>query len=208
MMKRFLFISLIIFATQSQAQYSQPFAPSLSRLHPSELPYRQSICLNGLWQFEPIPDTTSALPANDDKHWSPIPIRIPSPWNVNSFADKQGLGGDFRTYPSYPKEWETIKIGWLRKSFTIPSSWRGRRIRLCFDAVAGDAEVLINGKIAGHHFGIFLPFAIDVTDLVRFGETNDLRIGIRKPSLFDRKGAYGRRPYQAGSFWGQHIAGI
>lgn len=219
-MKRFLFISFVIFATQSQAQhlqYDQPFAPSLSRLHPSELPYRQSICLNGLWQFEPIPlptsfkegiDSTPSLPSDDGKHWSSTPIRIPSPWNVNSFADKQGLGGDFHTYPSYPKEWETIKMGWLRKTFSIPAAWKSRRIRLCFDAVAGDAEVLVNGKTAGHHFGIFLPFAIDITDLVRFGETNDLRIGIRKPSLFDRKGAYGRRPYQAGSFWGQHIAGI
>ena len=65
---------------------------------------------------------------------------------------------------------------------------------------------LVNGKTAGHHFGIFLPFAIDITDLIRFGETNDLRIGIRKPSLFDRKGAYGRRPYQAGSFWGRRIS--
>ena len=219
-MKRFLFISLLAMATKSQAQsvqYSQPFAPTASHLHPSEQPYRQSICLNGLWQFEPIPlpasfkegvDSTPDLPANDGKHWSPIPIRIPSPWNVNSFADKQGLGGDFRTYPSYPKEWETIKMGWLRKTFNIPANWKGRRIRLCFDAVAGDAEVLVNGKTAGRHFGIFMPFAIDITDLVRFGETNDLRIGIRKPSLFDRRGAFGRRPYQAGSFWGQHIAGI
>ena len=220
MMKRFFLISLLALATKSQAQsiqYTQPFAPTASHLHPSEQPYRQSICLNGLWQFEPIPlptgfkegvDSTPDLPANNDKHWSPTPIRIPSPWNVNSFADNKGQGGDFRTYPSYPKEWETIKMGWLRKSFPIPTNWKGRRIRLCFDAVAGDAQILINGKTAGHHFGIFMPFAIDITDLVRFGETNDLRIGIRKPSLFDRRGTYGRRPYQAGSFWGQHIAGI
>ena len=210
-MKPILFILLSTLAIKGNAQhvqYNQPFAPASPRLHPSELPYRQSICLNGLWQFEPIPDTTTNLPPNDDRHWSPIPIRIPSPWNVNSFADKQGLGGDFRTYPSYPKEWESIKIGWLRKTVVIPSTWKGRRIRLCFDAVAGDAEVLINGKTAGHHFGIFLPFDIDITDLVRFGETNDLRVGVRKPSLLDKKGPFGRRPYQAGSFWGQHIAGI
>jgi beta-galactosidase len=219
MMKSFLPIFLLTLATQIHAQsvqYNQPFAPTAPRLHPSEEPYRQSICLNGLWQFQPVSlpasfkegiDSTPTLPA-DNNRYSPTPIRIPSPWNVNSFADKQGQGGDFRTYPSYPKEWESIKMGWLRKTFAIPASWKGRRIRLCFDAVAGDAQILVNGKTAGHHFGIFLPFAIDVTDLIRFGETNDLRIGIRKPSLFDRRGAYGRRPYQAGSFWGQHIAGI
>ncbi|WP_431210376.1 glycoside hydrolase family 2 protein [Puia sp. P3] len=127
---------------------------------------------------------------------------------MNSFADRQGQGGDFRTYPSYPKSWETIKMGWLQKDFTIPSGWKGKKIQLYFEALAGDAEIIVNGKPAGNRFDIFLPFTIDITDLVNYGKPNQLRVGIRKPSLFDHRGSYGRRPYQAGSFWGQHIAGI
>ncbi len=200
-----------------RVEYTAPFAPSAGLLSPVESPCRQLLCLNGLWQFEPVAlpagfkegiDSTPALPPANDKDWDPTPIRIPSPWNVNSFADKQGQGGDFRTYPSYPKSWETIKMGWLRKTFTVPADWKGKSIQLHFEAVAGDAEIVINGKTAGRHFGIFLPFDVDVTDMVLPGRINELRIGIRKPSLFDKRGSFGRRPYQAGSFWGQHIAGI
>ena len=153
-------------------------------------------------------DPTPELPPAEDRNWDRALIRIPSPWNVNSFADKNGQGGDFRCYPSYPREWETVKMGWLRKKFKVPADWKGRRVSLHFEAVAGDAEILVNGRPAGHHFGIFLPFDIDVTGFVEFGKENELRIGVRKASLFDRRSDYGRRTYQAGSFWGQHIAGI
>ncbi|MBS1606176.1 MAG: glycoside hydrolase family 2 [Bacteroidetes bacterium] len=220
------FVLLLTLSTRAQRvqyaaraqhlQYTGPFAPSTGHFHPAEAPYRQSICLNGNWQFQPIPlpsnfkegiDATPTLPKPTDD-WDKTPIRIPSPWNVNSFADRQGQGGDFCTYPSYPKSWATIKMAWLKKDFTIPSDWKGKRISLYFEALAGDASIIVNGKPAGHKFDIFLPFSIDITDLVNYGKNNEVRIGIRKPSLFDRKGQYGRRPYQAGSFWGQHIAGI
>ncbi|MDP4290882.1 MAG: glycoside hydrolase family 2 TIM barrel-domain containing protein, partial [Bacteroidota bacterium] len=193
------------------------FAPSEGWIKPAEQPYRHEICLNGLWQFQPVKlpekfregiDPAPLLPPVNADGWDKTPIRIPSPWNVNSFADNKGLGGDFRCYPGYPKEWENVKMGWLRKKFTVPEKWKGNRILLHFEAVAGDADIRINGKPVGKHFGIFLPFDVDVTEAVLIGRENELCIGIRKPSLFDRKGDYGRRTYQAGSFWGQHIAGI
>jgi beta-galactosidase len=214
-----LFVGLlpVLCYGQQHVQFSAPFAPSDTWVKHAEQPYREAICLNGSWQFEPV-----ALPADFREGVSPVPslpritdggwdktlVRIPSPWNVNSFADNNGQGGDFRTYPSYPKEWEKIKMGWLRRKFIVPAKWKGERIQLHFEAVAGDAEILINGKPAGNHFGIFLPFDVDVTDQVIPGKENEISIGIRKASLFDKRGNYGRRTYQAGSFWGQHIAGI
>lgn len=200
-----------------RVEYTAPFAPSDNWVKPSEQPYRQDLCLNGLWQFQPVSlpgnfregvDAIPDLPPFTRRGWDKTPIRIPSPWNVNSFADKNGLGGDFRCYPSYPKEWENIKMGWLQKKFVVPAEWKGRSIQLHFEAVAGDAEIVINGKPAGRHFGIFLPFDIDVTGLVLLGKENEICIGIRKASLFDHRSEFGRRTYQAGSFWGQHIAGI
>ncbi|WCT10427.1 glycoside hydrolase family 2 protein [Mucilaginibacter jinjuensis] len=221
MNKRFfagLILALFPVLGYSQHQeYTGTFAPSESLVKPAEKPYRDDLCLNGSWQFQPVElpagfkegiDPTPELPAMRNEGWNKTPIRIPSPWNVNSFADNHGEGGDFRTYPSYPKLWETIKMGWLKRNFIVPQKWDGKRIVLHFEAVAGDAEFLINGKSAGHHFGIFLPFDIDVTNLIHPGAQNEIAVGIRKASLFDKRGEYGRRTYQAGSFWGQHIAGI
>ena len=216
----FLGLTLILstlFCYGQHQEYTGVFAPSEGLVKPSEKPYREDICLNGSWQFQPVPlpagfkegvDPVPHLPGVQADAWANTPIRIPSPWNVNSFADNHGEGGDFRTYPSYPKAWEGIKMGWLKHAFPVPENWRGRHLVLHFEAVAGDAEILVNGKSAGSHFGIFLPFDIDVSKLILPGERNEIAVGIRKASLFDKKGKYGRRTYQAGSFWGQHIAGI
>lgn len=193
------------------------FAPSNRLVQQAEKPYREDICLNGLWQFQPVSlpagfkegiDAAPALTAMEDNAWDNTPIRIPSPWNVNSFANKDNQGGDFRCYPSYPVAWENCKMGWLRKKFTIPAGWKDKRVQLHFEAVAGDAVIIVNGKPVGNHFGIFLPFDVDITDAVKPGRENELCVGIRNASLFDHRSEYGRRTYQAGSFWGQHIAGI
>ena len=200
--------------SSSRLEFAGRFAPTSDAVKPVEQPYREDICLDGSWQFQPVVlpaglDAVPVLPpAPAADGWDATPIRIPSPWNVNSFADKNGQGGDFRCYPSYPSAWDNVKMAWLRKTFTVPAGWKGKQVHLHFEAVAGDAEILVNGRPVGHHFGIFLPFDVDVTAYVAFGDVNELTVGVRKASLFDRRGAYGRRTYQAGSFWGQHIAGI
>lgn len=224
-MKRLLKITIIstVLTCWSLLNYAQkikftaPFAPSADFTNSTEKPYRESISLNGLWGFQPcaLPngfkegvDTTPNLPDFSAHNLDKTPIRIPSPWNANSFADRDGLGGDFHNFPSYPKSWEKVKMGWLYKKFNVPASWKGKAILLHFDAVAGDAQVVINGQKAGSHFDIFLPFDVDVTNLVKYGAENELCVGVRKASLFDKQGKHGGRTYQAGSFWGQHIAGI
>ncbi|AYL93856.1 glycoside hydrolase family 2 protein [Mucilaginibacter celer] len=214
---------LILFTTTAlqtfsqRLQYTGVFAPSTGFVKESEKPYRQELSLNGSWQFQPVQlpagfregnDSAPALSGMQPDQWDKTLIRIPSPWNVNSFADEHGQGGDFRTYPSYPKEWEHIKMGWLRRKFNVPANYNGKRLLLHFEALAGDSRIMINGKPAGDHFGIFLPFDLDVTSLVKPGAENEVAVGVRKASLFDKNGNYGRRTYQAGSFWGQHIAGI
>ena len=85
--------------SQAQVKFDGEFAPSENWVKPAEQPYRQGLCLSGSWQFQPqdLPADYKegsgkapelAQPANDK--WSPTPIRIPSPWNVNSFADSKG----------------------------------------------------------------------------------------------------------------------
>ena len=82
---------------------SMEFAPSEHWVKPVEKPYREEICLNGTWAFAPVQlpvgfkegeTPAPALPGVNEVTFSKTPIRIPSPWNVNSFADKNGLGGD------------------------------------------------------------------------------------------------------------------
>src|ERR1700692_4934748 len=106
-MKRLLFLTfslLICFACSygQHLEYNGVYAPSASLVKPQEQPYREDICLNGSWQFQPVQlpanfkegvDAAPQLPVMQN-NWDKTPVRIPSPWNVNSFADDKGQGGD------------------------------------------------------------------------------------------------------------------
>ena len=196
-------------------RFARDFAPSQGLTQPVELPYRAELCLNGSWQFQPMAvpadfkrDQGSApvLSAPVAGGWDKTPLKVPSPWNVNAFAKDDG--GDFRCYPSYPAGWEKVEMGWLRRAVVVPSAWKGRRLLLHFEAVAGDFVVFFNGHQVGTNFDSFLPFECDVTPWANFGGANEVRVGVRKASLFDDTRTTGRRPYPAGSFWGQAVAGI
>lgn len=195
--------------------FPRAFAPSEGRVKAPEEPFRQEICLNGSWRFQPValpqgyqhdqgaaPELTPPL----SNRWEKTALKVPSPWNVNAF--NQGDGGDFRCYPSYPKAWDSAEMGWMERSFRVPATWQGKRLILRFEAVAGEAVVLVNGKPVAQNFDLFMPFEADVTDALHFGSVNTVRVGVRKASLFNDSRTTGSRPYPAGSFWGQGIAGI
>lgn len=99
--------------------YKETFAPSEGLINKYEKEYRQEICLNGYWDFQAValpPDYKQgkgiapelSLPNGDA--WDETKIKIPSPWNINDFANRDLEGPDHRNYPSYPKEWEKVKM--------------------------------------------------------------------------------------------------
>ncbi|MBC8059827.1 MAG: AbfB domain-containing protein [Clostridiaceae bacterium] len=98
--------------------------------------------LNGVWQFK-------SGTANDS-----VPIG-------------QNLSGDILVpYPvesaisGVMKHYDRV---WYRRSFTVPSTWSGKRIILNFGAVDWESQVYINGKSLGIHKGGYDPFSYDVT---------------------------------------------
>ena len=80
----------------------------------------------------------------DTFRWDTVPLKIPSPWNVNSFS--KGDGGDFVAFPSYPGDWEKAQIGWMKRDFVLPANWSGKQLKLHFEAIAGFAKIYVNGK--------------------------------------------------------------
>lgn len=214
--------STCIFSNVSDSQnqkliYKEVFAPNEGFINKYEKDFRQEVCLNGLWDFQAValpsgyqegkgiaPD----LPAPKANAWHNVKIKIPSPWNINSFANRDLMGPDHRNYPSYPKEWESVKMAWMKKNVTVPSNWTGKTIKLHFEAVAGQTQVYVKNKKVAENFDIFLPFDVDITDIVSPGETVEILVGVRNQSLFEDRSTVGRRIVPAGSMWGYHISGI
>jgi hypothetical protein len=153
---------------------------------------RTTVCINGEWDF-----------TTDNKVWPKTKIRVPSPWNINSFTG--GPGGNHRLFPSYPKEWEGADAGWYKRQLSVPDSWSGKKIFIRFNAASYYTEVYMNGAKAGSHETGFTPFSIDVTPHVKFGQDNEILVSVTGWTKFMVNGKF---PFPTGSFWGMHVKGI
>jgi hypothetical protein len=58
---------------------------------------------------------------------------------------------------------------WYRRTFEVPASMKGKRIRLHFGGVDYQSWVWVNGKLAGTHVGGNVGFAFDITRLLHDG---------------------------------------
>jgi beta-glucuronidase len=60
----------------------------------------------------------------------------------------------------------------------VPARWQGQRVFLRVGSANYAAKVWVNGAAAGEHLGGHLPFAFDVTDLLRWGGANTVAIRV------------------------------
>lgn len=79
----------------------------------------------------------------------------------------------------YPKHLEGPAH--YRREVFIPDDWAGRRILLEFDAVSYACTVQLNGILVGQHYGLWTPFAVDVTSAARVGQFNTVELEVYKP---------------------------
>jgi beta-galactosidase/beta-glucuronidase len=52
---------------------------------------------------------------------------------------------------------------WYKRTFTVPSAWKGKSVLLHFGAVDWKAEVFLNDVKIGMHKGGYTPFSFDIT---------------------------------------------
>lgn len=142
--------------------------------------------LNGLWQYA-IMDKGAALP---DKYEGEILV----PFAVESALSGVGRRVDERQELVY------------QRSFTIPSSWKGKNILLHFGAVDWRADVWVNDVKVGSHTGGFVPFSFDITAALVKGEN---RVVVRVWDPTDR--GYqprGKQVNEPGGIWYTPVSGI
>ena len=105
-------------------------------------------------------------------------IAVPSCW------EQQGFGGyNYGNEINADATAAAGEQGLYRRTFTVPATWRDRRVRIVFDGSMTDTTVWVNGTQAGEtHQGAFYRFHYDITPLVKFGEPNLLEVTVAKMS--------------------------
>ena len=122
------------------------------------------------WRFALTEDEESLLPNYDDTNWQSV--TLPHDWQVDQPRSKNAPGGGCQGY--FPRE----QMGVYRLHFQAEEAWRGKQVRILFDAVQRFSEVWLNGvKVGGHAFG-YVPFLVDISSALNFDSENVLAVRV------------------------------
>lgn len=115
--------------------------------------------LNGVWEFAGAPNLTSP------PFGRPLAEGVLVPYPIES-----ALSGIKRHEDNM----------FYRRTFTVPSTWNGRRTKLNFGAVTWETRVWVNGRQVGTHTGGFDAFSFDITPALTTG-VNEIIVGVHSP---------------------------
>jgi hypothetical protein len=146
--KNWLLIGIIFLATTVNAQ-----------------PGRQDKLINQQWKFHfgDIPGASAG--SFNDKNWKTVDL--PHDWSIES---------------SFSSQWASATgylpggIGWYRKSFIVPATWKGKNISLLFDGIYMNSEVWINDHFLGKRPNGFVPFYYDLNSYINLSGTNIIAV--------------------------------
>ena len=130
---------------------------------------RQSLNFNPDWKFIKADPPGAFHPQFDDSGWANV--SAPHTFNdTDTFDDWV-----FPTHIGETNQWTGRT--WYRKSFSLPESFKGKRVYIEFEAVRQIAEVYLNGVPLGTNRTGFIPFGFDLTPHLKFdGATNVLAV--------------------------------
>lgn len=114
--------------------------------------------LNGTWSFKIDPYNQGM-----ENRWYQSQVSKNQDWDELEVPGNWDLRNEYAHY---------VGAGWYQKTFEVPQNWKGKNIKIHFEAVSHDVSVWINGKLTGKNNSGFLPFTFDITSLVQIGQPN------------------------------------
>ena len=141
--------------------------------------------LNGVWEFAGAPNL------NTPPIGQPLPEGVLVPYPIES-----ALSGIQRHEDNM----------FYRRTFTVPSTWNGRRVQLNFGAVTWETRVWVNGTQVGTHTGGYDAFSFDITAALRTG-ANEIIVGAYSP-IDGSRFPIGKQRRNPGGIWYTASSGI
>jgi len=164
--------------------------------------------------------------------WSPVPsladgrqeLSLDGTWDIIFDHENEGreekwqLADVFSKHAAVrqipvPSSWERTEqdyegVAFYRRTFKVPTTWKGKIIRLQFDAVNYLTEVWLNDEAVGFHEGGFTPFEFRVDDLVAAGQENTLVLRVVGPIILQNKNVDGVGPLETPQWRGGITGGV
>ena len=158
--------------------WMSPETISVNRLPMLNIPHLMSFSLDGEWNFQLL-DNPYQEP---NKHWKTIPV--PGLWTM--INGKQPFG-DKPIYTNTQMPWDQLPptvpqenpTGIYEREFSLPSSWKNKRVVLHLGGFESVAVVAINGDEVGVGKDSHLASEFDITDFLIDG-SNKIQIKVIK----------------------------
>ena len=130
-------------------------------LYPIQNDIRNKLDISGVWDFQSDPDE-----AGEAESWfnvlpDPRPMAVPGSWNEQ-----------------YEDLFNYFGLCWYLKRTYVPAGWKSQRVYIRVGSANYFGTVYVNGTKAGWHEGGHLPFAFDITDLVKWDAENVIAISV------------------------------
>ena len=148
----------------------------------AEAAVRDTISINQGWQFhrgdvKNISELKTSQ-SGDDVVNLPHDFLIGQDWvapDASERPDNSDAGSNVRSRLS-SRGFKEMGIGWYRYELTPKDEWKGKRIVLDFQGIMLVGDVYLNGKrIGGTDYG-YLGFDIDLSKLLKWGQTNEIAV--------------------------------
>lgn len=146
----------------------------------AEAAVRDTISINQGWQFhrgdvKNISELKTSQ-SGDDVVNLPHDFLIGQDWvapDASERPDNSDAGSNVRSRLS-SRGFKEMGIGWYRYELTPKDEWKGKRIVLDFQGIMLVGDVYLNGKrIGGTDYG-YLGFDIDLSKLLKWGQSNEI----------------------------------
>ncbi|HZL43232.1 MAG TPA: glycoside hydrolase family 2 TIM barrel-domain containing protein [Verrucomicrobiae bacterium] len=116
---------------------------------------------NQEWRFNRADEFQGQLRDFDDRSWEAV--SLPHTPRIEALVSGQNA-----------RQWQGIC--WYRKHFQLPAGADNKEILLRFEGAMNVADVWVNGNLAGHFLGGYLPYVTDISRLIAPGETNVIAV--------------------------------
>lgn len=204
-MKHFIFaaaVALCLNANAQQHDWENQYVLQKNRMpaRAAFMPFindkgDMQLSLNGEWKFNWTKSPDEQLQdffntSFDDSGWKTFPV--PGDWEMNGFGTPiySSSGYTFKIDPPFvmkePKKSYTAYVernptGCYRRTFSVPTEWKGKEVFVRFGAVSSAFYLYVNGQEAGYSQGSMEPAEFRITPYLKDGQ-NQIALKVMKYS--------------------------
>lgn len=119
------------------------------------------------WKFKLFDNKEASVPNFDDSQWEEV--QLPHDWSIKLPLNKNG-SASMGFLPG--------GIGWYRKTFSVPSEYKNKTVKIQFDGVYHQCDVFINGKHIGFHPYGYIGFEYNLSQYLNLEGKNTLAVRV------------------------------